>query len=497
MKNYRFILLLSFIIIAFSWHETLLANGGPVLDKALNSGNIVFINEKYIGIEKEHLYITFSPKKVKVSVIYTLKNYGDNERNITIAFPYAYKNLTPNQEENNKNPLIHARVLINGKDVGYSIVPEKLGNFNKSSISNFALPYIPNASDFLNTENLVFKLQAGPQEIITLGIAYECETMTIGTFSWSFKPDTFVSPLKYEYILATGGYWRRGVIKDFKAQVILNYCRPKDIMLTPSGFKKTDDTGVYLWEEKNMKPDRSISIFHLPPAMDIKHIGLLDNLIYFSRTFLQNSDGIQRKWVKKFFGETANNPDFTIEPYFSYYESDGISLSGLSYSMSRITLKNKTIKKLPLIFPYDDTILTLSKDNRSISLDKSSGQRLSSVFLVENKYGILTNKDLEIDIAYSFNGKPLNDIMIVDRFGTYIICDSHYKTLEEAKIKIKDLSQYGYRARSFWIPDMPQLSGRKLFEVYIGPYPTLDEGLAELKKYKRARNKKAYLLNLD
>jgi hypothetical protein len=73
----------------------------------------------------------------------------------------------------------------------------------------------------------------------------------------------------------------------------------------------------------------------------------------------------------------------------------------------------------------------------------------------------------------------------------YVVCSSAWKTLGEAKRKVRELERQGYKAGSLWIPEYESLSGAKMFLVYIGPFKTRRECKRALDNYRRI-NQGAY-----
>lgn len=69
----------------------------------------------------------------------------------------------------------------------------------------------------------------------------------------------------------------------------------------------------------------------------------------------------------------------------------------------------------------------------------------------------------------------------------YVICVSAYKDKVQAKKRVVELGRKGYNGKSsfLWIPDYDCLSGKNLYQVYIGPYKNIETARKELCEYNR------------
>jgi serine/threonine protein kinase len=74
----------------------------------------------------------------------------------------------------------------------------------------------------------------------------------------------------------------------------------------------------------------------------------------------------------------------------------------------------------------------------------------------------------------------------------YVLADSAYSKLETANQQVEKLKVAGYQqAGVFWIPDYPNLSGKKLFQIYAGRFNTRAKCVDLLRSYG-LQNKDAY-----
>ncbi|TNE62315.1 MAG: SPOR domain-containing protein [Bacteroidetes bacterium] len=76
----------------------------------------------------------------------------------------------------------------------------------------------------------------------------------------------------------------------------------------------------------------------------------------------------------------------------------------------------------------------------------------------------------------------------------YVICESTFERKEEAQRRVAQLTNKGLNGKAgfFWVPDYNCLSGEKLYQVYIGPFPSKLVARAALCKYNKANGTQAY-----
>lgn len=67
----------------------------------------------------------------------------------------------------------------------------------------------------------------------------------------------------------------------------------------------------------------------------------------------------------------------------------------------------------------------------------------------------------------------------------YILNVAAYKTEEQAKNRVANLTNSGKSAGYLWIPDYPSLSGAQLYCVYLGPYQTQNECEIATEEYRK------------
>lgn len=74
--------------------------------------------------------------------------------------------------------------------------------------------------------------------------------------------------------------------------------------------------------------------------------------------------------------------------------------------------------------------------------------------------------------------------------GNYVILDSAYEQKTGAQKRISQLVAEGYnnKANFLWIPDFDCMSGKEMYQVYVGPYEMKDlkaELCAFMEKYQK------------
>lgn len=67
----------------------------------------------------------------------------------------------------------------------------------------------------------------------------------------------------------------------------------------------------------------------------------------------------------------------------------------------------------------------------------------------------------------------------------YIINIAAMKTENDAKTKVRELENNGYKSDYLWIPDYASLSGAKFYSVYIGPYSTQYDCEVATEEYRK------------
>ena len=113
----------------------------------------------------------------------------------------------------------------------------------------------------------------------------------------------------------------------------------------------------------------------------------------------------------------------------------------------------------------------------------------------------------EFNLIGHFSNKTSADSKWDIELPAYVITDSAFRTEEETKKRLSELSRQAevddyFRANFgnfgyFWIPDFQYLSNREFFQVYIGPYKKREDAYAVLCDYKRRYNSGSYGILLN
>ena len=80
----------------------------------------------------------------------------------------------------------------------------------------------------------------------------------------------------------------------------------------------------------------------------------------------------------------------------------------------------------------------------------------------------------------------------------YVVLDSAWKTEQEAQRRLVALSSKGYSETGFfWIPDFKFLSGKKLYQVYVGPFKDRTNAIEAACQYDKNFQTKTYGVRLS
>lgn len=95
--------------------------------------------------------------------------------------------------------------------------------------------------------------------------------------------------------------------------------------------------------------------------------------------------------------------------------------------------------------------------------------------------------------------KPTPPVVIDNiELPAYAIMDRAFPTKNEARQRIVELGWKGYSKTGFvWIPNFEYLSGKELYQVYIGPFKDKDEAINALCRYNKEFNMVTYGLKLS
>ena len=465
----RTILFLLFII--FSVH--VYGNQTPIISGSFSTGEIIPKTEHDVAIEKERLKIVFTPLKTYVRVTYICKNYG-NTKSIKVAFPHNYFSYSMDDRQKSTS-LKKIVVKINGKKIPYTTVKRINSLFTrKGKKKKGYLKIIDMGIEESFTEYIIYTLNMKKSETFKLSVSYDVNNSKIGESSWGFRENSYFFPDQFQYILTTAKRWRGGAIKDFKATVVLKNCSLDEIRLSPGKFRPSRRKGSYIWKARNFRPYNNIRIQYFPRNMTLTKT---DSRFYPDTTYNNIIPPMNKyrfyPFVKSLWNITKiswngplNNP---MKLYFEITKGNGKSF------LKRITL---TKKKKSISFaenPFRSTLFGIHKGKTKHHMNNLK---------VEVKYGIPPN-------GY------VDDIVIGNTIGTYIICDSAHKTKKGAIKRSNQLKNKGHKADFLWIPDYPSLSKAKMFEVYTGPYFTLEKARKYLRQFKAQERSGAYILQVS
>lgn len=82
--------------------------------------------------------------------------------------------------------------------------------------------------------------------------------------------------------------------------------------------------------------------------------------------------------------------------------------------------------------------------------------------------------------------------------GDFIICESAYEKKSEAQKRVAKLGERGYNGNAgfIWIPDYDCLTGKELYQVYIGPFNDKEKLKYEICRYNSKYQKNTYAVKL-
>jgi len=101
-------------------------------------------------------------------------------------------------------------------------------------------------------------------------------------------------------------------------------------------------------------------------------------------------------------------------------------------------------------------------------------------------------------IAEVFTDRDAPAVIAGIELPAYVVLDSAWATKDEARRRLVVLSQSGYTNTGFfWIPDFEYLSGKSLWQVYVGPFRTREAALDALRTYNNRFHVSTYALRLS
>jgi hypothetical protein len=80
----------------------------------------------------------------------------------------------------------------------------------------------------------------------------------------------------------------------------------------------------------------------------------------------------------------------------------------------------------------------------------------------------------------------------------YVILDSAFGEQSQAQRRLVELNRWGYSNTGFfWVPNFKYLSGKPLYQVYVGPFAAEETAVAELCAYNRKMKTVTYGVRLS
>ncbi|MEA5553571.1 serine/threonine-protein kinase [Anabaena cylindrica UHCC 0172] len=134
-------------------------------------------------------------------------------------------------------------------------------------------------------------------------------------------------------------------------------------------------------------------------------------------------------------------------------------------------------KSSPPVESANNTNTTVSSSNKN-SVESSSASQEYPKIASSNK-----NLSQLPDAIQTQINRSLPEKSIVNN-SFYFVADSAFKDLRTANIQVKKLQLMGYyQSGIFWIPDYPNLSGKRLYEVYANQFSDRTKCINFLKIY--------------
>ncbi|MFC2093252.1 DUF4424 family protein [Bacteroidota bacterium] len=375
-----FVLLLSTLVYS---------NESPIISGSIGTGNIQFYTEEDVAIEKENLVIVFYPQRSIVQVKYDMKNYGDS-KNIKVGFPHRY--ITESSAET-ESVLKDISIKKNGESLDYKIEKETdmISKEEFTEILPEEVWYLFDYQKVWTTDYLIYDLNISKDESFTMEISYEVENLLFKLESWGYMPMYTFSPYKFEYILTTGKNWKGSIIKDFDATVEFKEFDPERTELSPTQFKHSSNSNIYIWKETDFQPDKNIEIKYYPQNAEF----FFNKDARFMYYLTENDDEIPDE-IKDGSGARLYSIPF-------YFEKD--------FYIPSMKLTNPDIKYLDVYFeivnPDDgkDTLIKISFDQTKRSYDFIEKKFSSNLFGIPEKYSSISQDDLKIELEYFVSPK--------------------------------------------------------------------------------------------
>ena len=146
---------------------------------------------------------------------------------------------------------------------------------------------------------------------------------------------------------------------------------------------------------------------------------------------------------------------------------------------------------------YLDRILTKLKNHKIVSLLIILGMAMSA---------LAQFTDSLKSIVGAFYEPKESEVIWDIELPAYVITESAFATREQAGTRLAELNnlaltdpyfkQHFNKTGFFWIPDFPYLTGKELYQVYIGPFKEKEAAQAALCDYNEKYNKSSYGLLL-
>jgi hypothetical protein len=229
----------------------LFANGGPIEDGSIGTGQIKRISSKTISIEDEILTIDLKKGYANVSVIYRMKNSGDSTT-VNFGFPSIIWAGEYSKQSNWSQIEIEDYVIRDG-----------------SKLVNSSLKYNNSYDDEISVQHVVdsyessgpyvawhtSKLQFEKNETKTVSISYTSNYLISG---YEVGETTHIEDPIFQYLLSYGSGWK-GPIKRGKVIIKADTIGSNNIQINNlNRFKKIKNS--YVWNFTHLEPSESDNI---------------------------------------------------------------------------------------------------------------------------------------------------------------------------------------------------------------------------------------------
>jgi len=191
-----------------------MANGGPVDGSSvIGSGNMQFINNPHVELQKEKLTIEILGDYCRIHTIYTLKNTSRESESIKYGFPvdFTYSDIDDSFEWK-KHYVKDLSFKLGSDELAYQEI-EEFSIIEKEGI--FTADSEEGRSVSIKRKWFYTEFEIGVEQVTTLEVDYLVQTNFV---EWATSKDFFSSytqqGLYWDFTPAQ--YWREGVVDEFE-----------------------------------------------------------------------------------------------------------------------------------------------------------------------------------------------------------------------------------------------------------------------------------------